>query len=212
MPKHVHTLLLHCCCAPCTTIPLAALQNDDWQVSLFFFNPNIQPQEEYQRRLMCAQSFGAERNSDVVVGEYCTDNWEKEVGALGGPYPLIEGEDNFCQMLKAKKQRCRACYDLRFTALVAHAVELGVMHVDTTLSISPYQFSEEIQLSLEGCARQAKIQSLGSNWSASYGESVRLSRTLGLYRQNYCGCRFSKEEAFLEREMARVNKEKRDKL
>jgi predicted adenine nucleotide alpha hydrolase (AANH) superfamily ATPase len=210
MSTNENTLLLHSCCAPCTTAPLDALLSTGEQVDLFFYNPNIQPLEEYQRRLDALRAFLNAGPQQVVLhtGSYDEALWEKEVACWGGPYPLINGASDYAAFKEARKQRCTACYKLRFKALAAFAAAQGYRQLDTTLTISPYQFLPEIQETLEECASRHGLTVRRSDWSRYYPESTRCSRALGLYRQNYCGCRFSYQEAELERQARRSARKK----
>ena len=197
-------LLLHSCCAPCSLIPLESYVREQWQLSLYFYNPNIQPEEEYLRRLETLRVFLAAQDVSLEQGTYDYDAWEEQVGVWGGPYPLIKDSDDFVQTVQAKKKRCRACYDLRFKEAAAYAAAQGFGYLSTTLTISPYQFAEELQGSLASCAAEQGLLALNTDWRDSYRESLQRSRNLGLYRQNYCGCRYSKEEALIERRQERA--------
>jgi len=135
----------------------------------------------------------------LQVGPYDVELWEEKVGVFGGPYPLIKGAEDYEVMKEAKKRRCRACYDLRFGALADYAETIGSRHLEATISISPYQFTQEVLEALGKNATARGLESLGTDWRAQYQDSVNRSRSLALYRQKYCGCRFSQEEADLER-------------
>jgi len=199
MSQNDKVILLHCCCAPCTILPLESLQRDGWQVALYYYNPNIHPQEEYEHRLAVLKDFAEAQAVSLQVGAYDKERWEEEVGVLGGPYPLIAKAGNFSQMEDAKRKRCRACYDLRFKTLASVGAAQGFQNLCTTLTISPYQFTREVQDSLTASAAEQSREALAMDWSSLYPQSVQRSRELGMYRQNYCGCRYSVEEAMLER-------------
>ena len=109
--------------------------------------------------------------------------------ADGEGLPVIEG-------LYA---RCRACYRLRLSETARTAADLGFDGVGTTLSVSPYQFTEIIGEELERAAAGAGVRAVFEDFRPFYDEAVRRSRALGMYRQNYCGCRFSEAEAEAER-------------
>ncbi|MDR1088363.1 MAG: epoxyqueuosine reductase QueH [Coriobacteriales bacterium] len=193
-------VLLHCCCAPCTQVPLASLQDEGWQVSLYFYNPNIHPAEEYAKRLCTLREYAEANAVPLALGPYDPQTWEETVGIHGGPYPIIEGASDAPAMRAARTARCRACYQLRFEALAAHAEATACHGLDTTLTISPYQCTREAQSALAQCAESLGLTALATDWRSFYAEATRRSRVLGMYRQNYCGCHYSEQEARLEKQ------------
>ena len=98
-----------------------------------------------------------------------------------------------------RKARCRACYRLRFEEAAALAAEQGFDALGTTLSVSPYQYTDVIREELERAAAAASVRPLFEDYRPFYDEATHRSRELGMYRQNYCGCRFSDAEAAAER-------------
>ena len=98
-----------------------------------------------------------------------------------------------------RKARCRACYRLRFEEASALAAEQGFDALGTTLSVSPYQYTDVIREELERAASAAGVQPLFEDYRPFYDEATHRSREMGMYRQNYCGCRFSDVEAATER-------------
>lgn len=200
------TLLLHCCCAPCTLMPLDALRSAGWQPLLYFYNPNIHPYSEYEHRLSVLRSYLDKEGLQVQAGSYDAELWEATVGIYGGPYPLLAHTEEYAEMLAAKRQRCRACYDLRFRAAADFAKTQACTSIDTTLTISPYQFTAEICDSIATAAKAYGLAPLNSNWRDFYPQSVQRSRALGLYRQNFCGCRYSLQEAQIERAARKSSK------
>ncbi len=201
-------VLLHCCCAPCTLLPLQVIEATGRQVTLFYYNPNIHPKEEYELRLNTLQEYAEANCLPLSVGLYDPETWEKDVGIYGGPYPLIPGADDYALMEEARKTRCRACYHLRFKTLAAYARERGGGCLEATLTISPYQFIEEALQLLRLCAAEQGIVALAHDWRGLYPESLQQSRALHMYRQNYCGCHYSEQEAALEREARKAARKK----
>lgn len=178
-------LLLHACCGPCSLEPVRLLQEEGTEFGIYFSNPNIHPREEYLHRLQTIQEHVAQPNGlPFYEDEYSTREWEERVGVWG----------------TQREQRCRACYRLRFERLAAAASELGFDTIGSTLTISPYQYTQDILEELERAAQAQGLQSAGRDYSACYQEATRRSRELGMYRQNYCGCRFSIAEAQAERQ------------
>lgn len=184
-------------------MPLQKLLQEGTELSLYYSNSNIYPPSEYELRLEALTDYAQEQAVAVEVGEYAPSLWETEVGRFGGPYPLVPKAGDYEEMLQKRKQRCSACYRLRFDCLAAAAVQSNRGVIASTLTISPYQFTEIINSQLEQSAAAQGIRALESDWRYLYPEATRASRNLGMYRQNYCGCRFSLEEAELEREARR---------
>ncbi|MDR2108006.1 MAG: epoxyqueuosine reductase QueH [Coriobacteriales bacterium] len=192
-------LLLHVCCAPCSIIPLSFLARDGLRVHAFYFNPNIQPQDEYQRRLETFVAWASSLGLPFSAPDYQGLLWEEDVAVFGGPYPLIANSPDYAANRAARLRRCSACYRLRFEAAARVAAERGIACIASTLTISPYQFVETINAELARAAATCGLSTREDDFRAFYSEAVALSRQAGLYRQNYCGCRFSAQEAELER-------------
>ncbi len=178
------TLLLHACCAPCSSAVLEKL-SEIFDITLFFYNPNISPESEFVFRLDELKNLLPKMNLDkidVVAPRY--DNSE---------YEAIAGD------LKDEKEggkRCWKCYYLRLEKSLSYAREKGFDYVTTTLSISPYknaQWLNEIGLELQG---KYGVKYLCSDFKKDdgYKRSCHLSKEYDLYRQDYCGCIYSKTE------------------
>ena len=169
------TLLLHACCAPCSSYVLEYL-SQYFNITLLFYNPNISPEEEYIFR-------------------------ENELRRLIGEMPLPKGEfyaiANGLENLAEGGERCKKCYRLRLsrTAKIAH--EGGYDYFCTTLSISPYKNAEWLNTigAEEGSVYSVKYLYSDFKKKNGYKRSCELSEEYGLYRQNYCGCEFSKKAA-----------------
>ena len=214
MPSLEKKLLLHCCCAPCTLLPLETLLREGWDLSLYFYNPNIQPAEEYRLRLETLHSLLDSQFDGISLytGLYEPALWEERVGVFGGPYPLITDSSDYPDLLEKRKLRCAACYRLRFEALATFGAELGdgkgSYCLDTTLTISPYQFIPEAREALTKSAAAQSLEAHMTDWREYYQLSIGRYRELGLYRQNSCGCRYSRQEAELERHAIRRTRSK----
>lgn len=152
--------------------------------SIIYFNPNIHPEEEYDKRFDTLRVFCDEEGFELFTGEYALGEWEERVG--------VHGTD--------RAARCRACYRLRFEKLAAEARRRGFEAISTTLSVSPWQMTEVIREELERAADESGLVAEFRDFREYYPEATRRSRERGMYRQNYCGCRFSEEEARIERE------------
>lgn len=181
-------LLLHACCGPCSLEPVRLLQEKGHELTLAYMNSNIHPAEEYERRRDTLLVWARENNLSVVEGIYAPQVWENSAGK-------IAAEAGY-----KKEDRCRVCYRLRFEEAVAYAVEHGYEGICTTLSVSPYQYSDIIQEELEASGNQRGLHVVFEDFRPFYQEATRRSREQGMYRQNYCGCHISSFEAAAERE------------
>ena len=178
------TLLLHACCAPCSSYVLEYLSRY-FHITLFFYNPNIAPEEEYRFRLdelrRLVREMGLEGDVSVLEGNYEPERF----GALAkGLEALPEGGS-----------RCALCYRLRLSEAARVAAEGGFDYFCTTLSISPYKNAAWLnEIGQEEGARYG-VRYLVSDFKKKngYKRSCELSEQYGLYRQDYCGCVYSKE-------------------
>jgi hypothetical protein len=172
-------LLLHICCGPCSTEVIRRLMGD-YEVVGFFYNPNIFPEEEYHKRLMEVQRISALWRVLVDVAPY---NHERFLQAARGQEAEPEGGS-----------RCHACYRLRLEEAARQAADNGCTHLATTLTIAPMKRAAVINpIGHEAAARHGLVF-VEEDWKKRDGfkHSIELSRDLGLYRQNYCGCEFSR--------------------
>lgn len=177
------SLLLHACCAPCSSYCLEFL-NEHFEITLFFYNPNIFPEEEYDHRVSELRRLVREMGLEIKVLE--AENDTKSF------YALAKGREK----LREGGERCFDCYRLRLEKTAALAKEGGFDYFTTTLSISPLKNAaklREIGLELE---KKYGVKNLPSDFKKKNGfkRSIELSAKYGLYRQNYCGCIYSKRE------------------
>ena len=193
-------LLLHSCCAPCTIVPLEAYAQKGYSLSVAFINPNITQTEEYDLRRSTFEHYVTTCDVNYIKTIDDPLSWESLVGSSGGPYPLIANDPAYSYNLTAKQARCRQCYRLRLNAAAALALEHDIKFLASTLTISPYQFTDTVIEEAEAACALHGLTSVCEDFRDSYPESVRRSREMGMYRQNYCGCRFSKEERRIEKE------------
>ena len=180
-------LLLHACCGPCSLEPLRLLQEDGHLITIAYMNSNIHPREEYDHRFETMLAYAREHSIEVVEGPYDPQAWARTAGALGTDPDRRE-------------LRCRACYRLRLEEAAAWAAEHGFEGISTTLTVSPYQYVDVIAEELERAAQAHGLKAVFRDFRPRYPEATRRSKELGMYRQNYCGCVFSKIEAAEERE------------
>lgn len=171
-------LAMHACCGPCLLEPYDALASRGL-VTVVYWNPNIHPAEEYERRRDTLSAYAASAGIQVVELPYDPAAWFESVG----------------RHARTPAERCRACYDLRLGEVARWAAEHGYDAIATTLTVSPYQDAGEIEKSGERAAAAAGIEYIGEDFRDRYPEATRRSRELEMYRQNYCGCVMSDVEA-----------------
>lgn len=172
------SLLLHLCCGPCGTAVIERLAPEH-DLTLYWFNPNIQPAEEFDRRLAAAQELARHLGRTLQVETGGEDDF---AGVAAGLEEEPEGGE-----------RCRRCYELRLRQAMQAARALAIPTVATTLSISPHKSAAVINEVGQRLAREAGVQFLTADFKQDGGfpRSVALSKDLGLYRQKYCGCGLS---------------------
>lgn len=171
-------ILLHSCCAPCSAHVIQELSKE-YQVTLFYFNPNIFPEEEYLKRLNEAQKYLKKIEINLIEGEYNHQAWLE----------AIKGYENEPE----RGKRCHICYRFRLEKTALEAKKLNFDIFCSTLSISPHKDAQMInKIGLE-LAEQYNISYLESDWKKQEGfkKACDISREEGFYRQSYCGCEFS---------------------
>ena len=176
------SLLLHACCAPCSSYVLEYLSC--WfRITVFYYNPNITAQEEYLKRVRELQRLIREMETTEPV-EFLEGPYEPEVF-----FSMAEGLEDAPE----GSVRCFKCYRLRLEKTAAIAASGGFDYFTTTLSISPLKNAQKINEIGEELSGIYHVQHLPSDFkkNGGYQRSIELSRKYGLYRQNYCGCIYS---------------------
>ncbi len=175
------TLLLHSCCGPCSSAVLERLI-EHFQVTVLYYNPNIEPEEEYRHRLS-----EQERLLSLLPGNIPLLPCEYDHAAFAafaeGMADCPEGGD-----------RCLACFALRLNETAKQAKAHGFEYFTTTLSVSPHKNAENVNRIGEAAGRQAGVKYLFADFKKKNGylRSLQLSKEYDLYRQDYCGCLYSK--------------------
>ena len=183
------TLLLHSCCAPCSSYCLEYLSKY-FSITVLYYDPNIYPEEEFykraseQKRLI--EELPAKNPVSLVVDEYDPQEFFSAVKGL--------------EHIKEGGERCFACYRLRLERAAKYAAEHDFDYFCTTLSISPLKNAQKINEIGEELSEIFPVSFLPSDFKkkGGYQRSIELSKEYGLYRQDYCGCVFSKEERHAE--------------
>jgi len=181
-------LMLHACCGPCSLEPVRLLREEGFEPVICWTNPNIQPVAEHDHRLRTLETWAHDvAHVDVVVAGDDREAWERLVAPHGFD----------------RAARCRACYALRLSESCRVARERGFGYLSTTLAVSPYQLFDTCGEELDKLSHAYGITPVWRDFRPRYPVATRLARDLGMYRQNYCGCRFSAAEAAVERHEAR---------
>lgn len=191
-------LLLHSCCAPCSSYVLEYL-SQYFDITVFYYNPNIFPYEEYKTRLAEQQSLIATYNENNTI---LSEN---------NPIKLIEGDYDYNNFktkiigLESEKeggQRCHICYELRLNETAKKARENNFDYYTTTLTVSPYKNAKFLNELGSKYAEIYQIKYLFSDFKKRNGylRSIELSKIHNLYRQDYCGCECSQINTQTKRE------------
>lgn len=178
----VPKLFLHSCCAPCSSYVLEYL-SEYFEITVFYYNPNIYPPEEYHERAAeqkrFIEQFPARHKVSYIEGEYDPKRF----------YDMARGLEKFPE----GGERCFGCYELRLRESAILAKEGGFDYFTTTLSISPLKNAERLNEIGEALEAEYGVKHLTSDFKKKngYKRSTELSKEYDLYRQNYCGCVFS---------------------
>lgn len=179
------TLLLHACCAPCSSAVLERLGNI-FKITILYYNPNITDKEEYDKRLeeihKFIEKFETKYKIDIIDGRYDKNEF----------FEMAKGLENEPE----KGKRCYKCYNLRLEETAKIAKEKNFDYFTTTLSLSPYKNSNWINEIGENLKDKYQVEYLYSDFKKKngYKRSIELSKEYNLYRQNYCGCIYSKKD------------------
>jgi predicted adenine nucleotide alpha hydrolase (AANH) superfamily ATPase len=176
-------LLLHSCCGPCSTAVIEKLlQDGNYDITVFYFNPNITEREEYEHRKSEQKRVIAELYPGLkfIEGNYDPREYYEVIHGYEG-----EPEGGF---------RCSLCFTLRLEETARYAKEHGFECFDTTLSVSPYKSYDTICAIARQLESKYGVEYLAGNYKKKdgYKRSIELSKQLDLYRQHFCGCEFSK--------------------
>lgn len=205
------TLLLHSCCAPCSSYVLEYLR-EYFDITVFFYNPNISSGAEYEKRLLEEKRLIESYNCQVLNGDFTNMNSTENAGIikiLEAPYEPKE----FYEAIKGYEnegegsERCRKCFEVRLKKSAKKAKEGGFDYFTTTLTISPLKNAHWLNEIGKCEGEKEGVLFLPSDFKKKdgYKRSIQLSKEFDLYRQDFCGCGFSKAEMELRR---REQKEK----
>lgn len=173
--------MLHACCAVCAGYPLNLLREKGLEPVVYFFNPNIHPVEEYNRRLEELIRYCEKQNIKLIIGENKTQEWFDYVKGL--------------EQEPERGERCKKCFEYRLTETAKKAKENGINTFSTTLFISPHKVRNDI---IEAGIKAAEKYGLAfddTDFRKQNGflKTMTIAKEENFYRQNYCGCIYAQE-------------------
>jgi len=174
-------ILIHACCATCAGYVLEKLEQD-YSPVLYYFNPNIYPQEEYTLRKNELQNYALQKNIPFVEEDYLPQEWSN----------YIQGLENEPE----KGRRCDRCFALRLEKTASYALQNNFRYFTTTLTISPYKRSPTILQIGKTIALENNLNFLAEDFKKNDGfkKTMEIAKRENFYRQNYCGCIFSQRK------------------
>lgn len=177
--KKVKRVLLHICCGVCAGAVVQKLRDDGFEVTGFFYNPNIYPEKEYEQRLEVVRQASQLLGFTLVEGPYEINAWLERVQGLEA-----EPEGG---------QRCQVCFRMRLQKTAEKAREMGIEHIASTLSVSPHKNVQEINAIGQGLS--AGFLPYDFKKQDGFKKTMDFAKKHGFYRQHYCGCKYSKKTA-----------------
>ncbi len=177
-------ILLHICCGPCSLYPVKVLREQGHDVSGYFYNPNIHPFREFERRVNALEEVSGNLSMPVLWDEsgYGLDAYMKEIG---------QG--------RLSDKRCPICYHMRLEKTAATALRLGLPAFTTTLLYSRYQRHDLIKKMGNDIASKHGLIFFYEDFREGWVEGIEMSKSMGIYRQPYCGCIFSEQERYAKK-------------
>ncbi len=180
-------ILLHVCCANCAIHPFEQIREKGHQAVGYFFNPNIHPYQEYQRRLEALRQYSEKAGLDVICrDEYLLEEFLRNVSQKPG-------------------ERCHYCYSVRLEATAREAMRGRFEQFSTTLLQSTHQNHQLIRETGERIAKEVGIPFYYEDFRQGWRRGVEVSKAMGLYRQQYCGCIYSEKERYMKKEVTKVS-------
>ena len=170
-------LLLHTCCAPCLIYPLERLRKKNYEVTGFFYNPNIHSSAEYKFRKQAVEGYAADADCQVLVPEYKPEEFFRAV-----------------HMQEIAPDRCTICWSLRLRKTAQIAMEKGFNLFSTTLLVSPYQDQLSLRHIGSDIAAKQDLEFYYEDFRSGFRKAHETARARGIYCQKYCGCIYSEIE------------------
>ncbi len=177
--KNKEKILLHACCAICSSYPVSYLKDAGYEVIVYFYNPNIYPDSEYQKRLDAQKTLCKHFEVELIEEEYRQDEF----------FEYVKGFENEPE----KGLRCDKCFALRLQKTAEKAKELGIENFTTSIVISPHKNFQKLSAIGQEIANKENLNFLAIDFKKKDGflKTNKIANSLYLYRQNYCGCKFS---------------------
>ena len=178
MQEMTNKILVHCCCGVCFSYPLIQLREMGYEPVCYFFNPNIYPEDEFNRRYLELEKYCIKNNVEIIKEEY---NHKAFLDFIKG----YESEPE-------KGERCKLCFLFRLKNTFILANKLGIKKITTTLSVSPHKVSKDIFNSGKAAIIDG-VEFLEIDFKKKDGfkKTSKIAYEFGMYRQDYCGCEFS---------------------
>lgn len=172
-------ILLHACCAVCAGYPLDLLREMEFEPVVYFFNPNIHPKEEYDRRLAELVRYTKKQNIELIIQEEPTENW----------FEFVKGLENEPE----RGLRCHKCFEYRLMKTAKKAKELEIEKFTTTLFVSPHKVRNDIIAEGKKAEKAYGVEFLDVDFRKKDGflKTMKIAKAENFYRQTYCGCVFS---------------------
>lgn len=179
MEQKKNKIVLHACCGICSGYPVSSLIDAGYQVVVYFYNPNIYPAEEYQKRLDAERTLCAHFGCELVEAEYNPEEFYKVANGL--------------ELEPERGKRCDKCFELRLKKTAKFTKSQGIQTFTTSIVISPHKNFQKLSEIGQQIAKENDLEFLALDFKKKDGflKTNKISKELGLYRQNYCGCKFS---------------------
>ncbi len=169
-------MLLHVCCGPCAVYPGKVLKEKNIDFDAYFYNPNVHPLDEFNKRRDSALKWAEKENMKMIISdEYSEEPWMR--------------------MENQKRNRCHMCYDLRIKEVCSFAKQNGYTSVTSTLLVSPYQDHDHIIELFKKYSEKKNIDFFYHDFRTGFREGQNIAKEMDLYRQKYCGCLPSIQES-----------------
>lgn len=179
MSKNMN-ILLHICCGNCALYPIKVLREEGYEVKGFWYNPNIHPYQEYQKRLGAVKEMAERLDLEMIY----RDSYDLETFLR--------------RVVYREEERCRLCYGIRLKASAQEALQRGIKTFTSTLLYSKYQDFDGIIEVGEGIGKGYGLDFYKRDFREGWYEGIKISKEIGLYRQKYCGCIYSEKERYLK--------------
>ena len=179
MEQKKDKIVLHACCGICSGYPVSSLIDAGYQVVVYFYNPNIYPAEEYQKRLDAERTLCKHFGCELIEAEYNPQEF----------YEVAKGLEKEPE----RGKRCDKCFELRLKKTAEFAKSRGIKTFTTSIVISPHKNFQKLSEIGQQIAKEYELEFLAIDFKKKDGflKTNKISKDLGLYRQNYCGCKFS---------------------